>query len=489
MTPATIALGIVALAIVGAAALGLYGSGGRLKTPHEYMVGDRSFGSILLWLLMAGEIYTSFTFLGAAGFAYGLGAPAFYILCYGPVAYAIGFFLTPKIRAVGAKYGMLTGPDFFRVRYGSTSLAALVTLVGFVSLVPYVTLQLTGLQVLLSIAGFGAFDPKGAVAIALLLMAAFVFATGLRGTAWASILKDALVLIAVVFAGIALPQRFGGGWTGTLQAVERAHPGWLTLAPGIASHGIVWFVGAVVVSALGFFLWPQTMAATYSAKSGDALRRNAIWLPAYGLVILFVLFAGFAALLAMPGLKGSAADQAFMLVLRANYPPWVLGFVAAAGSLAALVPVTAQLLAGASIMAKNIASDVFGVCTDDRSRTALTRGLVIAVALLALGLWFLLNTYLVNLLLYAYNGIVQFLPGVLMGFWWRRASAWGIGAGIVSGLIVLVATGAFGLPIPFGINAGLAAVAVNAVVAAIVSLLTAASDPAHVAEFGAAGQE
>ena len=249
MTPATVALGIVALAVIAAVVLGVVGARGRLKTPLEYMVGGRSFGSLLLWLLMAGEIYTSFTFLGAAGYAYGLGAPSFYILCYGPVAYAIAFFLTPKIRGVGAKYGMLTGPDFFRIRYRSVALAALATFVGFVSLVPYVTLQLTGLQVLLSIAGFGAFDTKGAVVIALLLITAFVFVTGLRGTAWASILKDALVLIAVVFAGIALPHRFGGGWEGTLRAVEHAHPGWLTLAPGMAPHGVEWFVGAVVVSA------------------------------------------------------------------------------------------------------------------------------------------------------------------------------------------------------------------------------------------------
>ena len=488
MTPATVALGIVAFAISAAVALGVFGARGRLESPLEYMVGGRSFGSLLLWLLMAGEIYTSFTFLGAAGFAYGLGAPCFYILCYGPVAYAIGFFLTPKIRAVGAKYGMLTGPDFFRVRYRSVGLAALATFVGFVSLIPYVTLQLTGLQVLLSIAGFGAFDPKGAVAIALLVIAAFVLATGIRGTAWASILKDAIVLIAVVFAGIALPQRFGGGWSGTLRAVEHAHPGWLTLASGMAPRGLEWFVGAVVVSALGFFLWPQSMAATYSAKSGDVLRRNSIFLPAYSLIILFVMFAGFAALIAMPGLKGAAADQAFMLVVRAQYPPWVLGFVAAAGALAALVPVTAQLLAGASIVAKNIVSDVFGACTDDRSRTALTRALVITVALLALGLWFMLNTYLVNLLLYAYNGVVQFLPGVLMGFAWRRASAWGIGAGIVAGLAMLVATGAFALPV-FGLNPGLAAVAVNAVVATIVSLFTVAPDAAHFAEFRAAAQD
>ncbi len=487
MTPAATALAIVGFTVACAIGLGIFGARGRLKTPLEFMVGGRSFGSLLLWLLMAGEIYTSFTFLGAAGFAYGLGAPAFYILCYGPVAYAIGFFLTPKIRGVGARYGMLTGPDFFRVRYRSVALAALVTAVGFVSLVPYVTLQLTGLQILLSLAGFGAFDPRGAVAIATLTIAAFVFATGLRGTAWASILKDALVLIAVVFAGISLPQHIGG-WAATLRAVAHAHPGWLTLPTSMAGHGLEWFVGAVVVSGLGFFMWPPSMAAVYSAKSGDALRRNAILLPMYSLMILFVLFAGFAALIAMPGLKGPAADQAFMLMVRQIYPPWVLGVMAAAGALAALVPVTAQLLAAASIVAKNIVGDVFGACADDRSRTTLTQALVLGVALLALVLWFVLNTYLVTLLLYAYNGVVQFLPGVLFGFGWRRASAWGIGSGIVAGIAMLVATGAFGLPI-FGIHAGLAALAVNALVAAIVSLLTAAPDASHVEEFRAAGRD
>jgi SSS family solute:Na+ symporter len=251
---------------------------------------------------------------------------------------------------------------------------------------------------------------------------------------------------------------------------------------------VEWFVGAVVVSGLGFFMWPQSMAASYSAKSGDALRRNAIWLPIYSIMILFVLFAGFAALIAMPGLKGSSADQAFMLVVRQLYPPWVLGVMAAAGALAALVPVTAQLLAAASIVAKNIVGDVFGACADDRSRTALTQALVVAVALFSLVLWFLLNTYLVNLLLYAYNGVVQFLPGVLFGFGWRRASAWGIGAGIVAGLAVLVATGAFGMNV-YGINPGLAALAVNALVAAIVSLVTAAPAATHFEEFRTAGRD
>jgi SSS family solute:Na+ symporter len=205
-------------------------------------------------------------------------------------------------------------------------------------------------------------------------------------------------------------------------------------------------------------------------------------------MILFVLLAGFAALIAMPGLKGAAADKAFMLMVQQLYPAWVLGIMAAAGALAALVPVTAQLLAAASIVAKNIVSDVFGACTDDRSRTALTQVLVLVVALFALVLWFMLNTYLVNLLLYAYNGVVQFLPGVLFGFGWRRASAWGIGAGIVAGIAMLVLTGAFGMNV-YGINPGLAALALNALVATIVSLLTTAPDASHVGEFRAAGRD
>ena len=76
-------------------------------------MGGRSFGAILLWLLLAGEIYTTFTFLKAAGWAYSRVAPAFYILCYGTIAYLISYFLLPPIWEIAKARGLLTGPDFF----------------------------------------------------------------------------------------------------------------------------------------------------------------------------------------------------------------------------------------------------------------------------------------------------------------------------------------------------------------------------------------
>ena len=64
---------------------------------EQWTVGGRGFGAVFVFLLMAGEIYTTFTFLGGSGFAYGRGAPAYYILCYGTLAYVLSYFMLPPI--------------------------------------------------------------------------------------------------------------------------------------------------------------------------------------------------------------------------------------------------------------------------------------------------------------------------------------------------------------------------------------------------------
>ncbi|MBV9408288.1 MAG: sodium:solute symporter family protein [Candidatus Eremiobacteraeota bacterium] len=467
---AAIALGIVALVVVGTIALGLFGVRKIAMDPQEFIVGGRRIGALLLWLLLAGEIYTTFTFLGAAGWAYGKGAPAYYILCYGTCAYILSFFIAPVIHRIARERGYLTGPDFFADRYGSRALGALVALLGFLMLVPYVTLQLTGLQILLHIAGFGAIDPVAAVAIGFFLVALFTFVTGLRGAAWASVAKDGLVLLGVLFAGLVLPAHFFGSPAGALDAVLRDHPNWLTIAGPVAPNGITWVVTTTILTGCGFFMWPQSMAAIYSARDEDTLRRNAIFLPFYQVMLLLVFFAGFTALEVMPGLQGSAADQSFMLVVQKHYSPWVLGFVAAAGTLAALVPAAAQLLAAASIVGKNVFAD-YGITRGAAAQTRTTRILVLVVALLAFGFWALAKTTLVGLLLIGYNGIAQLVPGVLLGLATRRPPALAVGAGIIAGLVTLVAFASAGVSQVAGINTGLIALAINAAVLGIVGAL------------------
>lgn len=484
VSSAAIALSIVAAFLAAAIGLALYGVRNVRMDPQEYIVGGRSFGTVFLWVLMAGEIYTSFTFLGAAGWAYGLGAPAYYILAYGACAYVLGYFLLPAIWRVGKERSLLTSPDFFADRYGSSALGVAAGLIQFVALVPYVTLQLSGLQLLLRIAGYDTFDATVAVGAAFLLIAFFVLTAGLRGTAWASVVKDVLVLGAVAFAGVAIPIHFFGSWSATIDQVLRTHPHVLTLAAGSAAHGTIWYVSTVVLTSLGFFTSPQGMSSAYSARSEQALRRNAMLLPFYQVALLLMFFAGLAALLIVPGLKGSAVDQSFLLVVQRYYPPWIMGFVAAAGSLAALIPASALLLAAASIFSKNVLGP-FGIATGDRARLLATRVLVVAVALLALWFWLAEQKTLVELILIYYSAITQFVPGVCAAFLWRRATAWGVFAGIAGGVGVAIVLTIRGVS-PWGLNAGFAALCVNLALLLAVSLMTPARTPERAASSAAA---
>ncbi len=468
---AAIALSIVGLILFGTIALGVWGVRRVRMDPHQLIVGGRSFGTLFLWVLLAGEIYTSFTFLGAAGWAYGKGAPAYYILCYGTLAYVLSYFFGPLIWRVSHEHKLLTGPDFFVAQYGSRPLGAWVSLVSVVFTVPYTTLQLSGIQVLLRIAGYDALNATITVGAAFALIILFVFSCGLRGVAWASLVKDVLVLAGAVFAGIWLPVHFFGSPAAVIDRVAAAHPGWLTLGNDLSDRGTMWFVSTVVLTSLGFYMWPQSMAALYSAHSEEPIRRNAIFLPLYQLLLLLVYFAGWTALLVVPGLKGAKADESFMLVVQQYYPSWVLGFIAAAGCLAGLVPASVQLLAAASILSKNVLADQLGVAREAGAQTWATRGLVLVVASAAFFFWLEAKTTLVGLLLIAYNGITQLAPGVAMSFLPRRPRALGVGLGILTGILVLVWAAWSGTRVIGGLNVGLVALAANVTVTIICGLL------------------
>jgi SSS family solute:Na+ symporter len=470
MKPEIIALGIIALIVFGTIGFALRATRRFKMDPHEYIVGGRSFGALLLWILLAGEIYTSFTFLGAAGWAYGKGAPAFYILAYGTVGYIIGYFYLPAVWRVGKERHLLTWGDFLSDRYDSRALGVGIGVLQFFLTVPYVTLQLTGLQILLSLAGYGKYDAVVAVGASFILIALFVFTAGLRGAAWASVIKDALVLGAVLFAGIVLPVHFFGSPAAMLSRVLELHPHWMTLTPGTGSYGTVWYVSTVLLTSIGFFMGPANAQSIYSARSAQTVRRNLMLMPLYQLIIIFALFAGFTALAVVPGLKGPAADQSFMLLLQRYYPAWVLGLIAGTGCLAALLPSSVLLLGAASIFSKNVLTDAFGLATTDSSRMFWTRALVLVVAVLALVLWIFAKTSLVDLLLFYYNGITQLLPGVIFALTWKRVSAWAVAAGLVAGEVVA----AYSLHLssgPWGINPGFIALVANVAVCSAVALL------------------
>jgi SSS family solute:Na+ symporter len=402
---------------------------------EQWTVGGRGFGTMLVWMLMAGEIYTTFTFLGASGWAYSRGGPVLYILGYQPLSYVVSFYVLPLVWEAGRKYKLQTLGDFFQSRYGRTYLSSFVALVGMIFLLPYVQLQLTGLGIIVELASYGAIHRTPAMIIAFAIVAAFVFVSGVRGIAWASVMKDFLLLFAALFLGIAVPHIYFGGIGGMFTALIRAKPEHLLMPGATTNLGHTWYVSSVFMTALGFFMWPQNFAASFTARSGKILRRNAIFMPLYSITMPLMIFVGFSALLVLPKLNNG--DLALLTVVRNTFPPWFLGIIGGAGALTAMVPAAIQILTAATLFSKNICRPVLAPRMTDRHVATLAKIMVLVLTSGALYLAIHSSVSLVSLLLMGYAGVAQFFPGVVLGLYSKKVSAAGIFSGLFCGVALV----------------------------------------------------
>ncbi|HXH50022.1 MAG TPA: sodium:solute symporter family protein, partial [Terriglobia bacterium] len=252
---------------------------------------------------------------------------------------------------MGRTRGLQTQSDFFESRYGSKLLAGLVAVIGVVFIVPYLQLQLKGMGIIVEVASFGEIHRTLAMMIAGALVAGFVFTSGVHAVARVSILKDLLLLGAAVVIGIAVPYHWFGGIGPMFRALARAHPAHLTMPGATKYMGHAWYVSTVLLTGLGAYMWPHLIGSCFTAKSADTLRRNAIVMPLYTLTLPFIFFAGFAAVLIVPGLTDG--DLSLLTVVQKTFPPWFLGIVGGAGALTAVVPSAILILTAAALFAKN----------------------------------------------------------------------------------------------------------------------------------------
>jgi SSS family solute:Na+ symporter len=419
---------------------------------EEWTVGGRSFGVVLVWLLMAGETYTTFTFLGASGWAYSKGGPVLYILAYQPLICVVSFYILPLVSEVGRKYRLQTQPDFFQVRYSSTYLSAFVALLGVVSLLPYLQLQLTGLGLIVEVASFGGIHRTPAMVVAFALAAAFVFVSGVRGVAWVSVMKDLLLLFAAIFVGIAVPYVYFGGIGPMFAALVHAKPNHLTMPGATTDLGHSWYISSVLLTSVGFYMWPQFFAASFTARSGNVLRRNAVIMPLYSITMPLVIFVGLSAVTVLPELGDS--NLALLAMVRKTFPAWLLGVIGGAGALTAMVAAAIQLLTGATLFAKNLCRPILAPGMTDRSVGHLAKIMVLVLTVGAVLLAIRSSATLVSLLLLGYDGVAQIFPGVVLGLFSRRVTASGVFAGMATGIAVAAFLMLTGRDPYMGLNAG-----------------------------------
>ena len=341
------ALVTTAIIILLVVVVGFYA--GRNKSSRsnieEWSVGGRNFGGLLIWFLIGADVYTAYTFLGLTGYGYSLGAAAFFAVPYVVLAYPIAYYILPRIWEYASKHRLTTLADYTRERFQSKTLGVLVALTGIIFLIPYIDLQLSGITGVVDVAGKGVFVHPHAVGIAALvvsfiLVALYTFFSGLRAPAWTSLIKDALVWIIMVVMVISVPFILFGSWGNMWHTAVTKFPQTLTLHAG--AHGNFWFMTSALISALALFMWPHASTGALSSRNADILRKNAVFLPFYNILLFFITFLGIVFGVAIGSQLAQASFGPPRIMAPTALPAWTMLLAVAVSSLAAVVIMRAQ---------------------------------------------------------------------------------------------------------------------------------------------------
>ncbi|GED71804.1 putative symporter YhjB [Brevibacillus reuszeri] len=474
------ALIIITLFLLFALFVGIRASKGKNMSLEQWTVGGRGFSTLFVFLLMAGENYTTFTFLGASGYTYGKGAPAFYILGYGCLAFVMSYWMLPAVWKYAKKHNLLSFSDFFASKYNSRAMGIVVSIVAVLGLNSLLMVQLKGLGIIVSETSYGLISPTLAIWIGVISMIIYVTVSGIRGSASIAAFKDIIILAIALFLGNYLPIHFYGGFDSMFQAIEAAHPDKLMLPE--KGQSISWYVSTILLVGLGYWMYPHSFQATYSAKSAKSLRKNAIIMPLYQILIVLIFFVGFAAILQVPDLKGTDADLALLRLVKETFNPWFVGIVGGTGLLTALVPGSMILLNASTLLAKNVYQAIVPDAPEERI-TRIAKMIVPLFALMSLYFVFQGGNFLVDLSIFASSILTQLFPAFIFCLPANPfATKQGAFSGIIAGAIFLsyfTITGAK-LADMFpqwpslltDINPGFFALVINTLVLLVVSVLT-----------------
>ncbi len=419
---------------------------GDLNRLEEWGLAGRRFGTVVTWFLLGGDLYTAYTLIAVPALVFGAGAIGFFAVPYTLLVYPFVFLVFPRLWSVSHRRGYITAADFVAGRFGSRGLSLAVAITGMIATLPYIALQLVGIE--LVIAGLG-FHAQGLMAdlplvIAFAILAAYTYSSGLRAPALIALVKDVLIYVTVIAAVVVIPAHLGG-YGAIFHAIPRSK---LLLTPptgaNLGSYSA--YTTLALGSALALFLYPHAVTGLLSASSRRVIKRNMSLLPSYSVALALIAVLGYMAFAAHvdtnPAYAGYFArygpNFAVPALFLDQFPSWFVGVAFAAIAIGALVPAAIMSIASASLFTRNIYRDWFHKSLDGAAEARAAKNISLVLKLGALAfIVFLPTKYAIQLQLLGGVWIIQTLPALVGGLFTR----WFHGRALVAGWLVGMITG------------------------------------------------
>jgi SSS family solute:Na+ symporter len=419
--------------------IGLYSSRwrrGDLNLLEEWGLAGRRLGSFVTWFLQGGSLYTVYAFVAVPAHVYGAGALGFFSIAYALVIYPVSYVVLPRLWRVARDGAHVTAADYVQARFQSRTVAVLVAVTGIVATMPYIALQVYGIEVCVAQLGL---PVEAALAVAFVILAGITYVAGLRSAALIAVAKDVLIWGTVIMAVVYIPIHLGG-YGHVLHSVPAAKL-------ELDSHLYASYATLALGSALALWLYPHALTGTFSASGADVIRRNSFLLPIYTAMLAMLALLAYMALVA--GVQPShhyGANSIVPDLFEQTLPPALAGFALAAIAIGGLVPAQVMSIAAANLFSRNIYRALLRPGASDAEVTSASKlsSLVVKVGAVV----FILvvpATYVVNFQLAGGVWILQTLPAVFLALYARRLDrraivlGWAVGTGW--GTYVLAQTG------------------------------------------------
>ncbi|MGQ0479433.1 MAG: monocarboxylate uptake permease MctP [Pseudonocardia sp.] len=422
--------------------------GSTLDHLDEWGLGGRKFGSWITWFLVGGDLYTAYTFVAVPALLFSAGAMGFFALPYTVILYPLVFLPILRLWSVSRVHGYVTPADFVRGRYGSSLLALLVALTGILATMPYIALQLVGLEAVLRTMGLNGTGFLGhlPLLVAFVILAVYTYQSGLRAPALIAFVKDILIYVVILVAVVYLPAKFGG-WETIFGAAEQkmAATNPATGQPNgsilLTANNQLQYITLALGSALALFLYPHCITGVLASRGRAVLKRNMIALPAYSLLLGLLALLGYVAIAAgvrpiTNGATGRPDTNTIIPVLFDNeFGSIFAGVAFAAIGIGALVPAAIMSIAAANLWTRNIYKEYLhrDATPAQEAKQAKLASLVVKFGAVAF-IVFVDPQFSIDLQLIGGVVILQTLPAVAIALYTRWLHRWALVAGWAAGM-------------------------------------------------------
>lgn len=405
---------------------------GDLTQLHEWGLGGRQFGAVITWFLVGGDFYTAYTVIAVPALVYSVGAYGFFALPYTIIVYPVVFAIMPKLWEVCHRKNHITAADFVQGEHGGKWFPAAIAITGIIATMPYIALQLIGMQVVIKGLGVSGELP---LIIAFLVLAFYTYSSGLRAPAMIAFVKDIMIYIVVIAAVWIIPEKLGG-----YGSVFDAADSYFTAKGGVT--GILLkptqftaFASLALGSALAAFMYPHTLTGILSSKSAKTIKMNAVFLPAYTVLLGLIALLGYMAIAA--GVQASPASDVVPNLFNKIFPAWFVGFAAAAIAISALVPAAIMSIGAANLFTRNLWRPLVNpnITDEQESKNAKIVSLFVKLGALSF-IIFLPTQFAIDLQLLGGVWILQIFPAVVFSLYTKRLSTVPLFFGWVTGIVL-----------------------------------------------------